>query len=125
MAMSQQEMRHALARRYMALDPRVKELFLAEVGYWLSFNARDTFKAGTTDVEAPSRLRAFSESHHRIFEQLRSMMAESPNRYPDEVFANIVVDNVLAVGLDPTDLLELLSASETETPAAAPRPSAR
>jgi hypothetical protein len=113
MVLSQQEVRHALARRYVEADPRAKELFLAKVGYWLSFNARDTFGAGHV-VDDPDRLRAFSEAGHRIFEQLRKMIEGSEHRYPDDVFANILVDNVLAVRLDPSSLLGLLSAIATE-----------
>lgn len=112
-----EDVRRTLTSRYADLDLSTQQLFLAKAGYWLSLSARETFRPGTDAVDNAPLLRAFSEAHHRIFDQLIGMMAGSDQRYPDDVFANILVDNVVNVRLDPAKLLTLLSASELEKPA--------
>lgn len=123
MVVDEGAVRRTLAERYAALDPQTKELFLAKVGYWLSLDARTTFRVGD-GVDDPDRLRAFSEAHHRIFDQLTSMLLGSNQRYPDDVLANILVDNVAHVRLDPANLLMLLTISEIERQDVTRRPAA-
>ena len=110
------EVRQRLSAAYDGLDQRSQEIFLTKVGYWLTLSARDTFVPGTNAVEDGERLRAFSEATHRVLDQLSKMVTNS-GRHPDEVFANILVDNVQAVRLHPMELLAILTASLSETPA--------
>lgn len=109
------EVRRRLSAAYDGLDQRSQEIFLAKVGYWLTLAARDTFVPGTDAVEDGERLRAFSEATHRVLDQLSKMVTNS-GRYPDDVFANILVDNAQAVRLNPMELLEILAASLNERP---------
>ncbi len=64
-----------------------------------------------------ARLRAFNEAQNRIQAQLLRLLTASTQRYPDDVFANILVDQFQALRVDPEDLRGL-SERVTEPPTA-------
>ena len=52
-------------------------------------------------VADSTRLRAFNEAQNRIAAQLVRLLTADQNRYPDDVFASVLVDQLQMVGVDP------------------------
>ena len=92
--------RKVIARLYTALDLPKQISAIATLGDQLTLLARDTYDSsgGVTDSV---RLRNFNEAQNRVLGQLIGLLAQTDKRYPDDVFANIVVDQL--------DLLHLSS----------------
>lgn len=102
--MSPIDIRDHIASRYEALARRDQELFLVTLCNWLTLVARDAY----SDRMDANRLRAVNEALHRILDQLHHSIASNTQRYPDDVFANILVDQFDMLGLDPTRILTSL-----------------
>jgi hypothetical protein len=92
--------RDQLAARYEALDLHHQQVFLAKLGEWLTLVGR-----GYYDTEdGVSELRAVNEAMHRVLGQLQRMLDSNKHRYPDDVFANVLVDQFQALKLDPATI---------------------
>lgn len=104
--MNDEEIRNRLVERYCALALPDQECFLADVGHWLTMAGRGTYVAGEDRVHDGPTLREVNEGAHRIFDQLGLMLASSDQRYPDDVFAGILVEKFRAAKLDPKTLLK-------------------
>jgi hypothetical protein len=89
-----------------ALDTSSKVLLLARLADWLTLMARDTYDSDG-GVADPARLRAFNEAQNRILAQLVRLLTGDHRRYPDNVFANMVVDQFDTLQLDAADLIRL------------------
>jgi hypothetical protein len=103
------DIRQQLIRAYLALDEQGQKLLLVNIGHWLTVVGRDTYDA-KGDVEDGPRLRAVNEALHKIVGQLRQMISADDRRYPDTVFANIVIDQFELLRLDPAKLFEFFEA---------------
>jgi hypothetical protein len=99
------DIRQRISSRYLALDRKDQILMLAKLADRLTLVARDTYdlEGGVADNV---RLRAFNESQHRILAQLLRLLIADEHRYPDKVFANILLDQFDILRLNPDDLLK-------------------
>ncbi|MGA0602657.1 hypothetical protein ACO2Q3_18260 [Caulobacter sp. KR2-114] len=73
--------------------------FLINVLWEVTLSGRGTYEPGTRRVSNPERLRALNELAHRVASQTRELVAGAP-RYPDDVFAGIVLEHCQNAGLD-------------------------
>ena len=106
MTASTSEVRQQIAVQYAALDSRSQVLLLVKLADWLTLMARDTYDqhGGVTNS---TRLRCFNEAQNRILAQLVRLLTADDRRYPDDVFANILVDQFEALNLDPGGIANL------------------
>jgi len=74
------------------LSSEEKANFLARLAFELTIMARDTYEVGTDDLTNPKLMRSINEIQHRILSQLSAILRNDKNRYPDEVFWQIVFD---------------------------------
>jgi hypothetical protein len=97
------DIRQRISSLYLALDHRQQILMLAKLANRLTIVARDTYdlQGGVADA---ARLRVVNEAQHRILAQLLRLLTDDARRYPDDVFANILVDQFNNLSLDPDDL---------------------
>jgi hypothetical protein len=110
--------RKRIAARYSALDEEQQAVLLARLADRLSVTARETYEPGQ-GVSDGARLRAFNEALNRILAQLVQVLTANPRRYPNDVFANMLVDQFQTLRVDPEQLfaacLGSLSAPAQET----------
>ena len=99
------DIRQRISSRYLALDRQGQILLLAKLANRLTIVARDTYdlQGGVADEV---RLKAVNEAQHRILSQLLRLLTDDARRYPDDVFANILVDQFNNLSLDPDDLFK-------------------
>jgi hypothetical protein len=94
---------------YGQLNVSEKALLIVRLALSWNVRARDTYGEGET-VDRPVDLRCFNEAQNRLLSQLLKMLANSEQRYPDNVFCNIVVDQCEALRIDPRALTEFARA---------------
>ena len=101
------DIRQRISSRYLALDRKEQMLMLAKLADRLTLMARDTYdlEGGVADNV---RLRAFNEAQHRILAQLLGLLTADERRYPDDVFANILVDQFDILGFNPEDFIKFM-----------------
>src|SRR5271154_5733446 len=99
------DIRQRISSRYLALDRQEQILLLAKLANRLTIVARDTYDL-QGGVANAVRLRAVNEAQHRILAQLLQVLTGDARRYPDDVFANILVDQFSNLSLDPDDLFK-------------------
>ena len=97
------DIRQRISSLYLALDRQEQILMLAKLADRLTIVARDTYDLQDGVADAV-RLRACNEAQHRILAQLLRLLTDDARRYPDDVFANILVDQFNNLSLDPNDL---------------------
>jgi len=92
--------RKHFAGRYAAMGTERQIVALARLASRLSLMARETYDTagGVADGE---RLRAFNEAQNKVSAQLERLLTSDPQRYPDDVFANILCDQFEMLGSDP------------------------
>jgi hypothetical protein len=74
--------------------PREDQLkFLLRFAHDLTIVGRDTYQVGTTDLEAPTRLREINEVQHRLLAFSIALLEDDPKRYPDEVLVQIALEH--------------------------------
>lgn len=97
------EYRRAISNSYSVLSRTSQIAVLARIANWLTFVARETYdrEFGVSDG---ARLRAFNEAIGRIMAQMVRLLDEDQQRYPDDIFANILVDQFRILELDLSDL---------------------
>lgn len=103
MNQSTDETRKRIAAQYSALDSARQAVLLARLADRMSLMARDTYdpNGGVADG---ARLRSFNEAQNRILAQLLRLLTASTQRYPDDVFANILVDQFQTLRIDPEQI---------------------
>jgi hypothetical protein len=97
------DIRHEMVVRYASLDDRGQILLLAKLADRLTLMARDTYDE-VGGVRDNVRLRAFNEAQNRILAQLLRLLVADERRYPDDVFGNILMDQIQILKLDPGDI---------------------
>lgn len=100
------EKRQRFVSRFTALSVSGQVIFLFRLGRYFTLAGRDTYDL-QGGVEDPVRLRAVNEAMHRLLDQLAclSLSPLDDHRYPDDVFANIMVDQLQMMDLDPSRVL--------------------
>src|SRR5256885_16509032 len=76
---------------YTSLSQHDKALFLAALAHDLTVAARDTYVPGTDAIANPMRLRAFNELLHRVSSHQRDILADAADRFPDDVFFEMLI----------------------------------
>ena len=107
------DLRSRMITDYAAADKPGKVLLLARLADWPTLMARGTYdsEGGVAD---PARLRAFNEAQNRILAQLVRLLTGDHRRYPDDVFANVLVDQFEALQLDAADVAKLVEDCTTQ-----------
>ena len=105
------DIRSRAATSYSALDAQQQAVLLARLANLLVIEGRATYDLHG-GVENCPRLRAVNEAQNRVLAQLLRLLLSSEERYPDNVFANILVDQFDMLNLNPTKLLSLLEQAE-------------
>jgi hypothetical protein len=90
--------------RFKTFSAGDQALFLVRLAADLTVEARGTYIPQSEDVSDPSRLRMFNEAQHRILFQALHLLQRDSDRYPDDVFADVVWDYLIA--LDCTERLD-------------------
>lgn len=93
--------------RYLALDAEERWRWLAKLLFALTMFARDTYTVGGEGLDDPERMRRFNELVHRAADQLKNH-ASGVSGLPDESFAQMVGEEVQALGFGTDDLGRLL-----------------
>jgi hypothetical protein len=93
------DIRSQIVARFAALDEPSQILVLAKIANRLTLVGRETYKL-REGVEDSTRLRLVNEAMGRIVEQQLHLLSKDKDRYPDDVFANILVDQFSALKLD-------------------------
>jgi hypothetical protein len=106
MTASTSEVRQRIAAQYAALDSRSQVLLLVKLADRLTLMARDTYDQ-RSGVANGAKLRSFNEAQNRILAQLVRLLTADDRRYPDDVFANILVDQFETLNLDPGGITDL------------------
>jgi hypothetical protein len=110
--------RKRIAAQFTALDKEHLAVLLARLADRLTLMARETYLPGD-GVADSARLRTFNEAQNRIAAPLVRLLTADQGRYPDDVFANVLVDQFQILGVDPERIiagcLDLSSTPEPET----------
>lgn len=98
-----------VANKYLSFSCAEQKAALLRIANWLTLVGRDTY----TDPEGGLlRLRAVNEAQHRIIGQLEKLELSSSERYPDDTFAAILVEQFKAVGVGDKRVVALLEGTE-------------
>jgi hypothetical protein len=99
------DVRQDTSARYAAMDVQHQLIFLARLAHRLTLVGRATYddQGGIADSES---LRAINEAQHRISAQQLKILMDDKRRYPDDVFANILVDYLQELKIHPEDVFQ-------------------
>lgn len=100
--------RDQFVNRYVSLNARRQEVFLADIAFWLTIAGRTTYDPEGTGIADGSKMQAINEANHRVLSHLAHLMAGHEQRRPDAAFANLLVDLLERAGLGPAALPALL-----------------
>jgi hypothetical protein len=92
------------------LSPVGQQQFLAQLVAQLTLMGRSTYDL-SEGVSNPKLLRDLNEAQNRLAAQLVAILFDDSRRYPDDVFANIISDNFVSLGLDEVRANDLIQAS--------------
>ena len=101
---STNDARQNFTKEFVRLGIESQILLLVKLADKLTLLARDTYGRGG-EVSDSKRLRAFNEALHRILGQLDCLLTANEQRYPDDVFANILLDQFSILKIDPNELV--------------------
>jgi hypothetical protein len=99
------DVRQDLSARYAAMDVQDQLIFLARLAYRLTLVGRATYDDRGRVADSES-LRTINEAQHRISAQQLKILMDDKRRYPDYVFANILVDYLQELKIHPEDLFQ-------------------
>lgn len=105
--MSMNSLQQQIISRYVALSPQKQIVLLARVAERIAFHGRDAYgdKANVADI---ARLKAFNEAQNRILPQLVWLLTANQHRYPDEVFCNVLIEQLQVLRFDPLEVVEMI-----------------
>jgi hypothetical protein len=97
------DIRQDTAARYSAMDLQHQLIFLTRLASRLTIVGTDTYdrQGGVADG---GRLRTVNEVQNRISSQQLRMLVGDEHRYPDDVFANIIIDYLQELKINPEDV---------------------
>lgn len=105
--MSHNELRKQFSDAYSKASLTCQTRFLAKPLSHLTMTARITYEVGQ-GVADGDLLRAFNEAHNRVASQLSHLLEDEVRRYPDDVFANIIIDNLISTRFSEARIRKLL-----------------
>ena len=114
------EARKQFADWYVAMSARRQAVALARLANQLSLMARETYAVGG-GLSDGERLRTFNEAQNKVLAQLERLLTSDRERYPDEVFANILYDQLEMLRVDPQTLLTATGILQSQAQATASR----
>jgi hypothetical protein len=100
-------LRKQFSDAYAKATPSSQARFLAKLLSHLTTAGRTTYLVGH-GVSDGDLLRSFNEAHNRLASQLSHLLDREARRYPDDVFANIIIDNLVNVRFDEGKIANLL-----------------
>jgi len=74
--------------------------FLSRLAYQITIFARDTYDSNTDVLSNPAQLRCVNEMVHRILGQQFKLLLGDCERYPDDVFIEMIIDMAAACGFE-------------------------
>jgi len=83
-----------IAASYKKLDQQGQIRLLGSIAHSLTIDARETYIPGTEGIADPVRLRGMNELQHQIAGQLLSLLNADGNRYPDDVFVEMLLNRL-------------------------------
>lgn len=101
------ELRKQFSDAYSKASLTCQARFLAKLLSHLTMTARITYEVGQ-GVADSDLLRSFNEAHNRVTSQLSHLLEGEVKRYPDDVFANIIIDNLINVRFSEASIRKLL-----------------
>jgi hypothetical protein len=104
------QVRRRIAADYAALDISKQAKVLATLGDRFTLLARDTYNH-PDDVADTKRLRKFNEAGNRIFGHLTRILTNDDRRYPDDVYADILVDQLDALDISTDELRRIIDSA--------------
>jgi hypothetical protein len=101
------DFRRRFSEAYAKASSASQARLLAQLLSRLSMMARATYQPyrGVSDCDL---LRNFNEAQNRISPQLSALLDEDLRRYPDDVFSNIIIDNLLNLKLSHDEIESIL-----------------
>jgi hypothetical protein len=99
------DIRQDVLARYAAMDIQRQLIFLTRLAHRLTLVGRETYD-NHGRVADSEKLRSINEAQHRISGQQLKMLINDERRYPDDVFANILVDCVQALKINPENVFQ-------------------
>jgi hypothetical protein len=107
------DIRQDIATKYEAGGTQGQIQLLVRLAHRLTLHARDTYDTdGGVADSAP--LRAFNEAEHRIIRELLRLLTEDESRYPDRVFADILIDQFTTLRIDSNEIHAMMSEDTRE-----------
>jgi len=97
------DIRQDTVARYSVMDLNHQMIFLTRLASRLTLVGRDTYD-GQGGVADSGRLRTVNEVQNRISSQQLCMLMGDMRRYPDDVFANIIIDYLRELKINPEDV---------------------
>jgi hypothetical protein len=67
--------------------------FLVRLSWELTLVGRNFYVVGTDELTEPRALRTLNELQHQISQHVLKLLEEDEERYPDDVFVNIILDH--------------------------------
>ena len=82
----------ALIADYSRRSPDQQIRVLCRLSLYLTFAGRALYGPDTTIEQRAQGLKMCNEIQHSIVNQVLPLLADSPKRYPDDVFINIILE---------------------------------
>ena len=102
--MNNATLREKIVAHHAKLDFNGKILFLAHVAEWLTLDGRAIVPAAS---DGAVKMRTVIEVLHRVIVQLHRMLAADV-RYPDDVFSNVLADQLERLKLSDAAIRRLI-----------------
>jgi hypothetical protein len=107
------DIREYFVTTYSGLSEQAQATTLTRLLFHFTLLGRDTYVAGTDDVNDAAALRKCNEAQHRIASQLLHLLQSDARRYPDDVFAHIVIDQFESLGASPSLVRKIITSCTT------------
>jgi len=100
--------REHFAASFSQLTEAAQALVLTRILLRFTLEGRGTYSVGDDRVNDAALLRKCNEAQHRIASQILHILLSDRKRYPDDVFANVIVDQFESMGMSPTTALKII-----------------
>jgi hypothetical protein len=99
------DIRQDASARYAAMDVQQQLIFLAKLAQRLTIVGRDAY-SGQGGIPDSEKLKSINEAQNRISSQQLKMLTNNERRYPDDVFANILIDYLQELKINPEQVFQ-------------------
>ena len=81
-----------LIAAFRNLPPASQVEALVRLAHELTIAGRDAYEPSALGLRDPYRLRCLNEVQHRVLGHVLALLADDPDRYPDEVLASLIIE---------------------------------